>query len=161
MDQPGSKVPPSGPLRVLHVEDDPNDVFLIGRAFRKATPEVVLVAVSDGRQAQAYLSGSEPFGDRMQHPLPDIVLLDLKLPKMTGLELLEWMKGEASLKEIPVFILSSSSEPSDVKRAHALGVNGYLSKQGTPKALAEMAQGLRAFASGRAQSKSFANRTQA
>jgi CheY-like chemotaxis protein len=72
--------------------------------------------------------------------------MDLKLPRMTGLEVLEWMKSKAELRELPVFILSSSSEKSDVERAHALGANGYFPKQGTIQGLGEIVRALLAFA---------------
>lgn len=119
-------------LRILHVEDDPNDAFLVEHAFRKAAPTVSLVLVSDGREAQDFLAGTGRHRDRV---LPDLVLMDLKLPRMTGLEVLAWMKSQTALCRLPVFILSSSSEKGDVDRAEALGVNGYFSKQGSIQAL--------------------------
>jgi CheY-like chemotaxis protein len=129
-------------LRILHVEDDANDAFLVGHAFRKAAPQVQVSVVSDGREAQEYLTGK---GRHQGTEPPDLVLMDLKLPRMTGLEVLEWMKSQAELRKMPVFILSSSSEKRDVERAHALGVNGYFPKQGTIQGLAEIVQALLAF----------------
>jgi CheY-like chemotaxis protein len=146
---PGSQGPAGRPLTVLHVEDDPDDVFFVRHAFQKAAPGVALVVVIDGRDAQSYLVGAGPYADRARHPMPDLVLMDLKLPRMTGLEVLEWMKGQDDLREIPVFILSSSSEPSDVERAHSLGVNGYLAKQASVGALVEIVKGLMSVAADR------------
>ena len=139
-------------LLFLHVEDDPNDAFFVRHAFKKGSPGVTLLTVADGREAQNYLSGSSGYGDRARHPLPDLVLMDLKLPRMTGLEVLEWMKSQPGLKDIPVFILSSSSEQSDVERVQALGANGYLSKQGNINILVEIVRGLVELAAA-AQSK--------
>jgi len=130
-------------LRILHVEDDANDAFLVGHAFRKAAPQVLVAVVSDGREAQEYLTGK---GRHAGTEPPDLVLMDLKLPRMTGLEVLEWMKSQAELRKLPVFILSSSSEKSDVERAHALGANGYFPKQGTIQGLVEIVRALLAFA---------------
>jgi CheY-like chemotaxis protein len=132
----------------LHVEDNPDDVFFVRHAFRKAAPKDRLLAVSDGKEAQDYLLGSAPFEDRTTHPLPDLVLMDLKLPRMTGLEVLEWMKTRPGLKDIPVFILSSSSEKSDVDRATSLGADGYFSKPGDAKALTAIVQDLLDFLAG-------------
>ena len=153
-----SKLPPGRPLHCLYVEDDSNDAFFARHAFRKAAPEASLIVVADGREAQSYLLGSDAYGDRSRHPIPDLVLLDLKLPRMTGLEILEWMKSQPGLKELPVFILSSSSEPSDVERAHALGVSGYLSKKGNVGGLVELVRGLVAVAEG-SRSRQAANRS--
>ncbi len=139
---------PKGPaLRFLHVEDNPDDVFFVRHAFRKAAPEVYLVAVSDGKEAQDYLLGAVPFQDRATHPLPDLLLMDLKLPKMTGVEVLGWMKTRPELKDIPVFILSSSSEKADVESADLLGAKGYFSKPGSVKALMEIVRRLLDFLS--------------
>ena len=130
-------------LRILHVEDDPNDAFLVGHAFKKEAPMVRIAVVTDGREAQEYLAGK---GRHEGQERPDLVLMDLKLPRMTGLEVLEWMKSQTGLQKLPVFILSSSSEKSDVDRAHALGANGYFSKQGTITGLTEIVRALLAFA---------------
>jgi CheY-like chemotaxis protein len=130
-------------LRILHVEDDANDAFLVGHAFKKEAPQVRVAVVTDGREAQEYLAGK---GRHEGKAAPDLVLMDLKLPRMTGLEVLEWMKSREELRRLPVFILSSSSEKSDVERANALGVNGYFSKQGTIQGLVEVVRALIAFA---------------
>jgi CheY-like chemotaxis protein len=122
---------------ILHVEDDANDLFLVKHAFGKAAPQAFIVPVTDGREAQAYLAGEGPYADRARHPLPDFVLLDLKLPRMGGLEVLEWMKSVPALAGLPAFILSSSSEKSDVDHARALGASGYHTKQGSVRAMVE------------------------
>ena len=131
------------PIRVLHVEDDSNDAFLIAHAFRKRAPQVNLALVSDGRLAKDYLAGGGDYRDRL---MPDLVLMDLKLPKMTGLEVLEWMKSQDGLKGLPVFILSSSSEKRDVDRARELGARGYFPKHGSSSGLAQIVQEIVAFA---------------
>lgn len=126
---------PGNPPVILHVEDDPNDAFLLKSALGRIAPETRLLLVTDGREAQEYLGGKGRYADRTRHPLPDLVILDLKLPRFTGLEVLEWMKTRQELLSLPVHILSSSSEKRDVDLAQSLGATGYHSKQGSLKAL--------------------------
>src|SRR5436190_4286477 len=106
-------------LNILLVEDEPNDVFLIERAFRKCDFHNILSTVGDGEQAIAYLEGAREFADRQKYPVPSIMLLDLKLPKRTGLEVLAWLRGrDDSLRRLPVVVLTSSKQSSDVNRAY-------------------------------------------
>src|SRR3954469_23730241 len=108
-------------LNILLVEDEPNDVFLIDRAFQKCGFQHRLHTVNDGEQAVAYLGGAGEFADRRQHPVPSLMLLDLKLPRRTGLEVLAWLRSRHdSLKRLPVVVLSSSRQSSDVNRAYEL-----------------------------------------
>src|SRR6478672_7723674 len=109
---------------ILHVEDEQNDVLLIARAFRKAETSAQIQVVNDGEQAVNYLNGSSP----QQAPVPSLVLLDLKLPRKSGLEVLEWIRSQPGLKRIPVVMLTSSRQPIDINRAYDLGVNAYLVK---------------------------------
>jgi CheY-like chemotaxis protein len=130
---------------ILHVEDDPNDVLLIARAFRKAETTAHLRVVNDGEQAVHYLSGLNSFANREEHPLPSLVLLDLKLPRKSGIEVLEWMRTQPLLKRIPVVMLTSSRQPVDIDRAYDLGVNAYLVKPVNFDALVEMLRTLDMF----------------
>src|SRR3979409_1477909 len=93
---------------VLLVEDDPDHVLLIQRAFGKANLVNPLRIVRDGEEAVAYLAGTDSYSDRSRHPLPSLILLDLKLPRKSGLEVLGWLREEPHLKFTPVVILSSS-----------------------------------------------------
>ena len=113
---------------MLLVEDDPNDILLIQRAFAKACLVNPLKVVRDGEEALNYLSGSGDFADRGRYPLPSLILLDLKLPRKSGLEILQWLRQQPVLKHIPVIVLTSSKESSDVSRAYDLGANSYLVK---------------------------------
>jgi CheY-like chemotaxis protein len=113
---------------LLLVEDNPDDVLLARRAVRKAALPVSLRVVGDGDEAVAYLDGSAGFGDRGQHPLPALVLLDLKLPRRSGLEVLRWIRSQPHLATMPVVVLTSSSEDEDIQKAYALGANSYLQK---------------------------------
>ena len=119
----------AAPLNILLVEDEPNDVFLIERAFRKCEYQHTLRTVGDGEQAVAYLDGVREFSDRTKYPLPSILLLDLKLPKRSGLEVLAWLRGRPdNLKRLPVVVLTSSKQSTDINRAYELGANSYLVK---------------------------------
>jgi len=113
---------------ILLVEDNPDDVLLARRAVKKASLAVAMQVVEDGDEAVAYLGGSGPFGDRVRHPLPALVLLDLKLPKRSGLEVLRWVRSQPGLDTTPVVVLTSSSEDEDIQKAYALGANSYLLK---------------------------------
>lgn len=113
---------------ILMVEDDPNDILLTQRAFMQASLVNPLRIVRDGEEAIHYLGGRESYADRSRYPLPSLILLDLKLPKKSGLEVLEFLRAQPSLKQTPVIILTSSQESADIERAYALGANSYLLK---------------------------------
>lgn len=113
---------------ILLVEDDPNDVFLMQRAFRKANLANPIQVVQDGESAVLYLEGQEQYSDRALYPLPSLMLLDLKLPRRSGLEVLEWLRQQPKLRRLPVVVLTSSREHVDVNRAYELGANSYLVK---------------------------------
>jgi len=113
---------------ILHIEDDPNDVLLMKHACRAANLGCEVEFVSDGEVAVAYLKGEDPYGDRQQYPLPDLLLLDLKMPRKTGFEVLEWIRKQSTLRRLLVFIFTSSRHQDDINRAYELGANGYLVK---------------------------------
>jgi CheY-like chemotaxis protein len=113
---------------ILLVEDDPNDVLLIQRAFQKAGMRDVLKVVRDGEQAIDYLAGNNAYADRTKYPVPFMVLLDLKMPGTDGFEVLQWVRQEAGLKRLLIVVLTSSNLQADVNRAYELGANSYLVK---------------------------------
>jgi CheY-like chemotaxis protein len=113
---------------VLLVEDDPCDARLIVRAFSKARIINPVETVTDGEMAVAYLSGQPPYDDRTRYPLPVLVLLDLKLPKLDGFEVLRWVRSHSMLRRLPIVVLTSSSLSADVGKAYELGANSYLVK---------------------------------
>jgi CheY-like chemotaxis protein len=113
---------------ILLAEDDPNDVLLIERAFRKAGLNDVLKTVRDGSQTIDYLAGHGKYADRGQFPLPFLILLDLKMPGTDGFEVLQWVRAEPELKRLLVVVLTSSNLQADVDRAYELGANSYLVK---------------------------------
>lgn len=124
---------------ILLVEDNPADILLMQRAFRNdAFSNIALQIVRDGDAAVAYLNGDDKYGNRAQHPLPTIVLLDLKLPRRSGHEVLAWVRQHPDLKRLPIVILTSSREKIDVNQAYNLGVNSYLVKPASFSDLVEL-----------------------
>jgi CheY-like chemotaxis protein len=113
---------------ILLVEDNPNDVLLIRRAFNKASIVNPLNVVGDGEKAVAYLAGDGEYADRARFPLPLFILLDLKLPRKSGHEVLAWLRAQPVLRRIPVVVLTSSSMKDDVEQCYDGGVNSYLVK---------------------------------
>ena len=113
---------------VLLVEDDLNDIFLVKRAFKMAELENPLQVVTDGEEATHYLSGEGRHADRQAHPLPKLIVMDIKMPRMSGFEVLEWIKHNPTFRRIPVVIVSSSDRPDDIDRAYELGANAYMVK---------------------------------
>jgi CheY-like chemotaxis protein len=129
---------------VLWVEDDTDDAYLIGRAITKAGLDQPKL-VTDGGEAVAYLSGNGKFADRSTYPFPSLILLDLKLPKMSGFEVLEWLRKQPELRRIPVVIFTSSNAISDIDRAYDLGANAYLLKSVSHQDLVEGLKRVSAF----------------
>lgn len=113
---------------ILLAEDNSTDALMIRRAFTKAKLQAALEVADDGDKAVAYLSGQGKFSDRVSHPLPVLLLLDLKLPRRSGFEVLAWIRQQAELKRLPVVVLTSSEESTDINRAYDLGANSYLVK---------------------------------
>lgn len=112
-------------LGVLLVEDDPADVMIAKEALRAGGVSVRLDVVSDGLEAMAYLRREGVYPDAAR---PDLILLDLNLPRMSGLEVLAEVKGDADLRRIPVVVLSTSSAPQDVRTSYDLHANAYVAK---------------------------------
>ena len=130
---------------ILLVDDSENDTFLFRIASEQADLRNPLQEVHDGEQAIAYLKGAPPFQDRLQYPLPILMLLDLKMPKKSGFEVLSWLRAEPVLRRLPVFILSASLRQEDIERAFDLGASAFLVKPTTIDALAQMIRTLSAW----------------
>jgi CheY-like chemotaxis protein len=133
---------------VLLVEDNATDALMVTRAFRKAGLANPVRVVTDGDAAVAYLSGEGAYADRAAHPLPALILLDLKLPRRSGLEVLAWLKARPGLRRLPVAVLTSSAEAPDVARAYDLGANSYLVKPTGADALLALVRALGGYWTG-------------
>lgn len=118
----------SDALPVLVVEDNEDDVFILQRALREASVKNPLHIVTDGEEAINYLSGVGRFSDRTRHPMPFLILLDLKLPFKSGLEILEWIQQQSFRDDLHVVVLTSSAEERDVVKAYQLGAGAYFTK---------------------------------
>lgn len=115
-------------VEILLVEDNPNDVELELRAFKKHNMLNKIFVAKDGAEALDYLFGTGPFVGRADFIRPKLILLDLKLPKISGLEVLRTIKSNELTRAIPVVVLTSSSEERDLLESYKLGVNSYITK---------------------------------
>ena len=125
---------------VLYAEDEPTDIFFLQRAFASAGIPHRLECVPDGEVAIEYLSGTGAFAGREENPLPCLILLDINMPGLYGLEVLQWTRQQPQLKEVPVLMLTSSSHPADMEKARYFGANDYLIKPSNPAQLVELAR---------------------
>ena len=123
---------------ILLAEDEDTDAYFVQWATTQSGLQHDIVRVVDGQEAVDYLGGRPPFEDRARHPLPDLVLLDLRMPRLEGFDVLSWIKTRPELKEIPVVVLTSSQHPADMDKARALGAADYIVKPGNPKKLAQV-----------------------
>ena len=129
---------------ILQVEDDPNDIFFLQRAMKKAGVLNPIQVARDGQQAIDYLQGVEKFADREKFPFPCLVLLDLKLPHVMGLDVLKWIRQESGLSMV-VVVLTASADDADIASAYHLGANAFLVKPADANVLVEMAKAINEF----------------
>lgn len=129
---------------ILEVDDDPNDVFLLQHALRKAGVANPIQVASDGQQAINYLQGAGKFADRAKFPFPCLVLMDLKLPLVMGLEVLRWIRQQPWMP-LPVIMLTASGSEADIAEAYHLGANAFLTKPSEACKLEEMVRAIKDF----------------
>jgi CheY-like chemotaxis protein len=130
---------------ILLVEDEPNDVFFMERAFEQARLLNPLKIVHDGEQAIAYLKGEGHYADRTKFPFPFLMLLDLRMPRRNGFEVLEWLRAQPGIRRLLTVVLTSSKDAPDINQAYDLGANSYLVKPPKAEALKEMFQRLDSY----------------
>jgi len=138
-----STEPSSRPI--LLVEDDENDVFFLQHAFEKAGIRNPMFIVRDGQEAINYLSGVGRYGDRNQAPFPWLVLLDLKLPVKTGLEVLRWIRSQPKLAELLVVVLTSSANSQDIDESYRCGARSFLVKPVSVEKRLELAKAIKLY----------------
>jgi len=130
---------------ILHVDDDRNDVLFMQIAMRKAGLEKQLRVVEDGQDAIDYFRGTGAYANREEYPLPCLVLLDINMPRVTGLDVLKWIREQPTLETVVVIMLTASQQDSDIRRACHLGANSYLVKPSNPLQLSEMMDAVRCY----------------
>lgn len=134
----------SAPLPlVLAAEDEESDAYLLRRAFEKAQVPNPLVIVPDGQEAVNYLTGAGDYGDRAAHPLPRLITLDLKMPRMNGFDVLAWLRARPEFADVPAVVISSSSDDADITQARSLGAREYFVKPHRLADFVELMRGLR------------------
>ncbi len=116
------------PIDLMLVEDDENDVRITRRALKKSGLEGELIVTRDGQEALDYLFGRPPFDDPARHRRPGLVLLDINIPKVNGIEVLRAIKEDPALRSIPILMLTTSTRQEDVAAAYAHGANGFICK---------------------------------
>ena len=129
---------------ILLVEDDQNDVFFFQRAMRKAGMSHPLQLARDGQEAIDYMQARGKFADREQFPLPCLILLDLKLPIVMGLDVLRWIRQQPGVAAI-VIVLTSSLNEADIAEAYDLGANAYLVKPAQASELVQIVKAINDF----------------
>jgi CheY-like chemotaxis protein len=129
-------------VTVLHVDDDPNDSTLFQVACAKADVDFELQNIEDGNEVIEYLSGNGKYADRTRYRLPELVLLDLKMPKATGLDVLQWIRSHSRLRHLPVIVLSGSELSEDMHRAYADGANSYMVKPPSFESLVDLVKNI-------------------
>jgi CheY-like chemotaxis protein len=132
------------PLTILHIEDSEADLILFERACDAAGLPAVFRPVLDGLAAVAYLEGKGEFNDRNKHPWPDIIVLDLNLPGMSGLDFLNWLREESGLS-LPVLVFTVSTSVEDKARAMAAGAAGFFVKPKEFETLVRLTESFRKF----------------
>jgi CheY-like chemotaxis protein len=115
-------------IPILVADDDAQDTMLVKMAVERASLNLKLESVGDGEEAINYLLGKSHFADRQAHPFPKMLLLDLKMPRLSGFDVLDFVRREPALRQLPVVIFSSSDDPKDIRRAYEGGANSYLCK---------------------------------
>src|SRR6267378_7694 len=127
---------------ILVADDEQNDIFFLRRAFQKAGLDALIFDVADGEEAEKYLAGDDDFGDRSRYPIPSLLVLDIKMPKRDGFDVLRWLQTREDLKNLTVVMLSSSSHESDMQKARELGARDYFVKPSDFDKLTELVQNL-------------------
>ncbi len=125
---------------ILLAEDDENDVMFLQRAFARAGITNPVQVAPHGQEAIDYLCGAGPYANRVLHPFPRLVMLDLKMPKKNGMEVLEWIRAQDCLRGLPVVMFSSSVHPEEIAQASKLGASAFLTKPSGTLERIEMAR---------------------
>jgi CheY-like chemotaxis protein len=135
----------AGDKVVLYADDSPDDRYFMIEAYKKAEIKNRLAIVEDGAQVLDYLNGAGKYADRAEHPLPGLIILDIKMPNMTGLEALQQLRRSREWEGVPVLMLSASGFPADIAVAYQFGAYGYLLKPSSITELFELVAAIKSF----------------
>lgn len=133
------------PEQILLAKDNEDYILLFKRALQSARIDAGLQIVRDGQEAVDYLTGAAPYTDRTKHPFPKLLLLDLKMPRMDGFQVLSAVRQRLGFTRLPVIVLTHSDNPADVRRAYELGATSYFRKPDSLEGLDEMIHVLHAY----------------
>jgi CheY-like chemotaxis protein len=130
---------------ILIAEDNDDHVLLLRRALQKGAVLNPVFVVNDGEETIAYLKGEGKYADRYEYPLPALLLLDLKMPRKNGLEVLEWIRQQPGLRRLRVVVLTTSDAPQDIDRAYELGANAFMVKPLERKDFLELTSAIKGY----------------
>ena len=130
---------------ILLIEDEPTDAQLILRGFERAKVLNPIVHLTNGDDALRYLAGKGEFTDRIKYPIPALILLDLKLPGLTGIQLLQWLHVQGELKRVPLVVLTGDDRQETINAAYDLGANSYLVKPGNSADIVRMIKVIQSY----------------
>lgn len=116
------------PKKILYAEDNEDDVFILQLAMKRGRVAHKLCCADDGEVIISWLQGEGDYANREKYPLPDLLILDLKMPRKSGFDVLEWLRTVPTFNNLPVIVMSSSDDPSDIKRSRELGATKYVKK---------------------------------
>jgi len=123
--------------KILYAEDNEDDAFILQLAVKRAQVPHKLYCADDGEVVISWLKGEGDYANREKYPLPDLLILDLKMPRMSGFDVLEWLRENPTFHALPVVVMSSSDDPSDIKRSGELGAAKYVKKSATCEEIIE------------------------
>jgi CheY-like chemotaxis protein len=125
---------------ILVAEDDPNDAFILERTLKKVGIRNPFALVENGEEAISYLRGEGKYRDRIAYPFPGVIITDLKMPKIDGFAVLEWLRRHPECGVIPLVVLTASAIEADIVKAYQLGANCYLQKPSSPEEFCRIMQ---------------------
>lgn len=135
----------SNPVSILIADDDTQDTMLVRMAAQRASLCFRFSSVADGEEAIDYLMGRSRYADREAHPFPSMMLLDLKMPRLSGFDVLDYIRRQPGLRQLPIVIFSSSDDPKDIRRAYEAGANSYLCKPHSTEDLSALLRALEEY----------------
>jgi CheY-like chemotaxis protein len=135
----------SNPKPILQIEDEEHDIIFMQVALELAEVKNPLAVLRNGQEAVAYLKGEGRFGNRGEYPVPVLVLLDLRLPRVPGLQVLRFIREQPDWALVPVLIISSSDQDADVEQAYQLGANAYIVKPTSPAELLDVVRRIKKY----------------